>query len=116
MSLVTHYEEIVVPTKRGVSLVDITKEVRDILKKTEVKEGVVTVLSRHSTVGVMIQEFEPRFVDDARQFLLKLVPPDLPYLHNDLDFRSGPEGWPGGDQAWRDFRGYLSTHTRFYPF
>ena len=39
-----------------------------------------------------------------RQFLLKLVPPDYPYLHNDLDYRVGPPDWPGGDDAWREFR------------
>lgn len=104
MDLVTHYEEISVPTGRNIALKDITTQVADIIKKTSVKEGVVTVLSRHSTVSVMIQEFEPRFVDDARQFLLKLVPPDYPYLHNDLDYRVGPPDWPGGDDAWREFR------------
>jgi secondary thiamine-phosphate synthase enzyme len=86
-SLVTFYEELSVQTLRGVSLVDITKDVAALLAKSECKEGVVTVLSRHSTVSVTINEFEGRFVDDIRQFLLKLVPPNYPYLHNDLDFR-----------------------------
>ena len=61
--------------------------VDEALKKSGCKEGVVTVLSRHSTVSVIIQEMEGRFVDDARQFLFKLAPPNYPYLHNDLDFR-----------------------------
>ena len=103
-SLVTHYEEMSVPTKRGLSLIDITKEVSEIIKKTSVTEGVVTVLSRHSTVSVFINEMEPRLVDDYRQFLLKLCPPEYPWLHNDLDERSGPPNWPGGDEAWRNFR------------
>lgn len=59
----------------------------EVLEKTGCKEGVVTVLSRHSTVSVIIQEMEGRFVDDARQFLVKLAPPLYPYLHNDLDYR-----------------------------
>lgn len=103
-SFVTYYEELSVPTLRGTSLIDITKSVDEILKKSGCKEGVVTVLSRHSTVSVIIQEFEGRFVDDARQFLFKLAPPNYPYLHNDLDFRVGPPDWPGGDSAWRAFR------------
>jgi len=60
--------------------------------KSEVKEGVVTVISKHSTVSVTINEMEPRLVDDTRQFLLKLAPPYYPYLHNDLDQRVGPPG------------------------
>lgn len=47
----------------------------------------MTVISKHSTVAVVVNEWEPRFVDDLRQFLLKLVPPNYPYLHNDLDYR-----------------------------
>ena len=86
-SLVSYYEELTVPTGTGVSLVDVTKGVAEILKKTGCIEGVVTVLSKHSTVSVTINEMEGRLVDDTRQFLLKLAPPSYPYLHNDLDFR-----------------------------
>ena len=35
------------------------------------------------------------------QWLRKLAPPTEPYLHNDLHLRHAPEGWPGGDAAWR---------------
>ena len=104
MAFMTHYEELPVKTKTGTSLVDITQQVTDIVTKCGCKEGVVTVLSKHSTVGIIIQEMEPRFVDDARQFLLKLAPPNYPWLHNDNDYRVGPSDWPGGDDAWRAFR------------
>lgn len=86
---VTLYEELSVATNRGVSLVDITQDVRNILSKSGCLEGVVTVLSRHSTVSVTINEMEGRLVDDTRQFLLNLAPPSYPYLHNDLDYRYG---------------------------
>ena len=61
----------------------------------------MTVYSRHTTTAITINEMEGRLVDDARQFLLKLVPAAYPYLHNDLHLRSGPPNWPGGDEAWR---------------
>ena len=89
MSFITHYEEISVSTGRSITLIDITKTIRDIVTKSECKEGVVTVLSKHSTVSVTITEMEGRLVDDTRQFLLNLAPPYEPYLHNDLDFRFG---------------------------
>jgi len=104
MAFMTHYEEIPVKTNSGTSLVDITPQITDIVTKCGCKEGIVTVLSKHSTVGIIIQEMEPRFVDDARQFLLKLAPPNYPWLHNDNDYRVGPPDWPGGDVAWRAFR------------
>lgn len=86
---VTFYEELSVATNRGVSLVDITQDIRNILSKSGCLEGLVTVLSRHSTVSVTINEMEGRLVDDTRQFLLNLAPPSYPYLHNDLDYRYG---------------------------
>lgn len=103
-TFMTHYEELSVKTGRAFTLRDITPSIREILQKSGCQEGVVTVLSKHSTVSVFINEFEPRFVDDARMFLLRLAPPHYPWLHNDLDNRVGPPDWPGGDEAWRQFR------------
>jgi thiamine phosphate synthase YjbQ (UPF0047 family) len=109
--MVTHYEELSVSTNSGVSLVDITKDIADIVAKVGCEEGVLTILSKHSTVSVTINEMEGRLVDDTRQFLLKLAPPAYPYLHNDLDYRYGPSDWPGGDVAWRAFRATQPVNT-----
>ena len=95
------YEEIKVPTLQGIFFVDITPDIRRIVEESGVHTGSVTVLSQHTTTAITINEMEGRLVDDARQFLLKLVPAAYPYLHNDLHLRKGPEGWPGGDEAWR---------------
>lgn len=103
-AFVTRFEELKVDTGRGVSMVDLTQRVQACVDASNVKEGVATVLAKHSTVGVMLNEWEPRFVDDARHFLLGLAPREGHYLHNDLDFRCGPPDWPGGDEAWRTFR------------
>lgn len=85
-------------------MTDITSQIKSIVTNSGCKEGVVTVMSKHSTCGLMVNEWEARFVDDARQFLLELAPREGPYLHNDLDFRAGPPGYPGGDEAWREMR------------
>ena len=88
-------------TLRGVALHDITPQVRGLVERLGVRQGTVTVLSRHTTTAIVINEMEGRLVDDARQYLLRLAPPAFPYLHNDLHVRSGPPDWPGGDEAWR---------------
>jgi len=104
MAFVTRFEQLAIKTGRTVSLVDITSEVADVVEKSGCLEGTVTVLAKHSTVGVMLNEFEERFVSDARQWLLRLAPPNDPWLHNDIDFRAGPPGYEGGDDAWRAMR------------
>jgi len=96
------FEELKVPTNKGIFFVDLSEDVRRIVKESGVTEGTVNILSRHTTTSITINEMEGRLVDDSRQFLLKLVPPDYPYLHNDLHLRQGPPGWPGGDEAWRN--------------
>ena len=111
MEFMTHYEEIKLDTDHGMSLFDITPQIEAIVEKSGCKEGTVTVLSKHSTLSVSINEMEGRLVDDIRQFFLTLAPPHMPYLHNDLDYRVGPEDWPGGDEAWREFRRTQPVNT-----
>jgi thiamine phosphate synthase YjbQ (UPF0047 family) len=60
----------------------------------------VTVLSRHTTTAVVINEAETRLMDDIRQWLHTMADPSLPYLHNDLSRREAPAHWPGGHIAW----------------
>jgi thiamine phosphate synthase YjbQ (UPF0047 family) len=107
----THYEEIQVDTDHTMSVFDITPQIEAIVEKSGCKEGTVTVLSKHSTVSVSINEMEGRLSDDIRQFFLNLAPPNKPYLHNDLDYRVGPEDWPGGDEKWREFRRTQPVNT-----
>ena len=100
-SYLAFHKELKVPTLKGIHFHDITSEVRDTIKLSNILEGSVNVLSKHTTTAVTINEYEPRLMDDTRQFLAKLAPSDYPYLHNDIHLRSGPPGWPGGDEAWR---------------
>jgi thiamine phosphate synthase YjbQ (UPF0047 family) len=111
MEFMTHYEEIQIETDHGMSIFDITSQIESIVSESGCKEGSVTVLSKHSTLSISINEMEGRLVDDIRQYFLNLAPPNRPYLHNDLDYRVGPEDWPGGDDAWRAFRRTQPVNT-----
>jgi thiamine phosphate synthase YjbQ (UPF0047 family) len=111
LEFMTHYEEIQLGTDHGMSVFDITDQIEAIVAKSSCKEGTVTVLSKHSTVSVSINEMEGRLVDDIRQYFLSLAPPHRPYLHNDIDYRVGPSDWPGGDEAWREFRRTQPVNT-----
>jgi len=79
------------PLPAGISLHDITPQLHHAIREAGIQEGWVTVISRHTTTAVTINECESRLMDDIRQFLLKLAPPSYPYLHNDIHLRPATE-------------------------
>jgi thiamine phosphate synthase YjbQ (UPF0047 family) len=108
------YTQIQKKTHPGISVWDVTPDIRQAVEDAGVKEGFVNVINQHTTTAVTINEFESRLVDDVRQYLLKLAPPTDPYLHNDLHLRPQGEvdtqkvlnnGWDISDpevlEAWR---------------
>ena len=88
--------------------------------------GVVNVISRHTTTAITINERESRLAKDMEEYFLQLAPPDershsakattgVRYQHNDIDQRPESDeeaqrcrdnGWdidnPEHLQAWRD--------------
>ena len=80
---------------------DLTPTLVGLLKASQMKQGILTVLSRHTTTAITINERESRLAQDLATFLLDLAPPDersdsearqvgRRYLHNDIDQR--PDG------------------------
>ena len=116
---------IVVP-KQDVNVEDMTLILKDLLNASGMKQGTITVLSRHTTTAITINEREHRLAQDMAAFFLQLAPPDersesprkragQRYSHNDIDQRPDGEeeaqrcrenGWdidtPEQLQAWRD--------------
>jgi thiamine phosphate synthase YjbQ (UPF0047 family) len=105
---------------------DLTGTLQQLLRNSEMDCGTVTVLSRHTTTAITINERESRLARDMAQFLFQLAPPDersersvavpgVRYQHNDIDQRPESDqeadrcrlnGWNIDDaeqlQQWRD--------------
>jgi secondary thiamine-phosphate synthase enzyme len=64
------------------------------ITKSGIKEGMVNIISRHTTTALAINEYEPRLLDDLRSFFNEIAPPDKPYKHNDLHLRDCPPDEP----------------------
>ncbi|MFZ4524614.1 MAG: secondary thiamine-phosphate synthase enzyme YjbQ [Chlorobium sp.] len=80
MRIITH--TIKVPTTRPVEIIDITTEIRAALSLTGLERGQITVISRHTTAFININEKEEHLLEDMETFLKRLVPKDGNYLHN----------------------------------
>jgi secondary thiamine-phosphate synthase enzyme len=104
-----HISTITCPTNLPIDIIDITEQVRSELEATGLREGTVTVLSRHTTACININEKEPRLVQDMTTFLKRLVPRDGDYLHN-------LEPIDGRDNAHSHLLGLFMNSSETIPF
>ena len=81
-------------TDAGISLHDITPDIRGVIGKSGIANGFVTVTSQHTTTAIAINEHEARLLDDVRNFLSRLIPSGDRYLHNDIALRDCPPDEP----------------------
>ena len=92
MKIINHCLEL--KTEQGISLFDITQQIKDWLEQEQANNGFISVVSRHTTTALLINEFESRLVDDIKSFFAKLAPEGESYLHNDIHLRDCPPDEP----------------------
>jgi secondary thiamine-phosphate synthase enzyme len=68
--------------------IDITKEIKDTLARSGIREGSVLIFTRHTTAAIEINEDEPLLMEDLKQFLIRMAPRDGNYKHNDFFVRT----------------------------
>ena len=68
--------------------IDITDEVTGAVEASGIREGAVTVFSRHTTAAVKINENEPLLLEDMARFLEQVAPRGVNYRHNDFTIRT----------------------------
>ena len=67
---------------------DITEHVRWALADSRVSDGLLCVYSVHTTASIVINEHEPRLLEDMKRFLRNIAPEDAYYAHNDFAIRT----------------------------
>ncbi len=75
-------------TKTELELIDITDKIKKVVEKSKIKEGFVQVYSKHTTLGIKINEYEPQLLKDITQFFDTLVPQERDYHHDKFEFRT----------------------------
>jgi len=63
-------------------VIDLTRQVAEIVASSRVQNGLVIVFVAGSTAGVTTIEYEPGLVADLKDCVNRLVPQDLDYRHN----------------------------------
>ncbi|MHA1797345.1 MAG: secondary thiamine-phosphate synthase enzyme YjbQ [Candidatus Helarchaeota archaeon] len=74
-----------IQTSDHVELKNISSQVQDSLKRSDLKDGIITIFTRHTTSGIIINEDERGLVQDFINFMKKLVPKSAGYKHDRID-------------------------------
>ena len=87
-------QEFSIKTKREFQIIDITDKVKKFVIKNKIKEGEISVSTKHTTTSIVVNENEKRLLKDIEQHLYEFAPKDRPYKHDDLSKRRCPKNEP----------------------
>lgn len=74
-----------VKTSRRVEIVDITRDLNELIKSNNFKNGIIDIFTRHSTSAIAINENESGLVNDFQNTLESVIPTGDNYKHNQID-------------------------------
>jgi len=83
--LTIHGETLVVQTDQRIELVDLTSRIMEFVRQFDIREGLVSLWSMHTTCALFINEFQAALLADIKRFLETVVVRDAEWLHNDPD-------------------------------
>ena len=95
-----------ISTRGHCDVLDITERVARIVAESKLRQGVVNISGKGSTLGVTTIEFEPGCVADLKRALEKIAPANSDYAHN--------ARW-GDDNGYAHLRSALMGTTKSFP-
>jgi secondary thiamine-phosphate synthase enzyme len=82
-SLVIRSSTLTVQTSQRVELIDLTSLVMELVATGQIREGLISLWSMHTTCAVFINEFQAALLTDIKRFLERMAARDADYVHND---------------------------------
>ena len=80
--LTIHGETFVFQTDQRIELVDLTNRVMEFVRHFNIREGLVSIWSMHTTCALFINEFQTALLSDIKGFLEQMVARDAAWMHN----------------------------------
>ena len=78
------HETISIDTHDNIEIINITGNIKDIIRKYDITNGIISISTKHTTSSIIINEDEEGLKKDYLNFLEKLVPQGN-YLHDRID-------------------------------
>lgn len=83
-----HHATIRTRTRRPLEFVDLTARIRSEVALSGIRDGLVSIQTRHTTTAIVINENEPLLLEDLAGLLGRLAPQDGGYRHDRFDLRT----------------------------
>lgn len=80
-----YHEVVTISTSRQFQLVDVTRDVEEIIKRSGIKDGVCLVFAPHATGAIVVNENEMGLLDDITTFIRELTKSDREWKHDRID-------------------------------
>jgi len=74
-------------TKGLFDFIDLTDKVKDFIKESQIKNGLVNVQILHTSAGLVVNENEPLLINDFKDNLERTASRNLKYQHDNLSKR-----------------------------
>jgi len=75
-------------TKKGLDFIDFTDKVRNFVKESGIREGIVNIQILHTSAGLIVNENEPLLIEDIKNNLRQTASETSRYQHDDLKKRT----------------------------
>lgn len=89
MEVKIHKQSLELESTTQIEFMDITSKVQDIVDKSGIREGQVSIFAPHTTMGITVNHNEPMLIQDFMRILYKVVPMDDRYSHDLFELRKG---------------------------
>lgn len=94
----TETKELTINTERETEIIDITRDVQNIVSKSKIKNGIVSLFVVGSTGALTTMEYEPGLIRDIPLALERLFPSNIRYYHQ---------------ERWHDDNGHSHVRASF---
>ncbi len=117
-----YLKELKFPSTKHTYLKDITKDINDAISKSKTTQGFVFVNTKHTTLGVVVNEIaEPNLLNDILEHTLKHIPEDRrstrvnkDYKHPTTDYMHRCQDNPFCNEIDEDYN--TASHIRALTF
>ena len=79
-----HTAQVRVSTEGDGDVIDITRGIEEVVETAGISDGIVNVFVAHSTAAITLIEYEQGGVQDMKELMDLLVPPNATYHHNEI--------------------------------